>query len=182
MYFEAKGKVNTEKTISLAVARGKELGVNYYIVASNTGETAFKLAGTGVKTVCVTHQNGFRQPGDQEMAPEDRKKLEEMGVSVLTATHLFGGIDRALESRFGGWHPAGIAAYTLKLFGQGVKVAVEVAIMALDAGLIPYGKDVVAIGGSGSGADAAIVIRPAHAKNFFETEIKEIICKPRNIK
>lgn len=182
MYFDAKGKMNTEQTIALAVARGKELGINYYVVASNTGETAFQLAKTGVKTVCVTHHTGFRKPGDQEMAPEDRQKLQEMGVSVLTTTHLFGGIDRALENRFGGWHPAGIVAYTLKLFGQGVKVAVEVAVMALDAGLIPYGEDVVAIGGSGRGADAAIVIRPAHAKNFFDTEIKEIICKPRNIK
>ncbi|NLZ38638.1 MAG: hypothetical protein GX893_03415, partial [Firmicutes bacterium] len=62
--------------------------------------------------------------------------------------------------------------------GQGVKVSVEIAVMALDAGLIPYGEDIIAIGGSGRGADTAIVVQPAHAKDFFAGKIREIICKP----
>ena len=36
----------------------------------------------------------------------------------------------------------------------------------------------VAIAGTGSGADAAIVVRPAHSRQFFDTRVKEIICKP----
>lgn len=44
-----------------------------------------------------------------------------------------------------------IIANTLRMFGQGVKVCVEVATMALDAGLIPYGEDVIAAGVSGVG-------------------------------
>jgi len=51
--------------------------------------------------------------------------------------------------------------------------------MALDAGLIPHGEDIVAIAGTGSGADTAIVIRPAHSRQFFETQVREIITKPR---
>jgi len=69
-------------------------------------------------------------------------------------------------------------ANTLKFFGQGVKVSVEIAVMALDAGLIPYGEDIIAIGGTGRGADTAVVIRPAHAANIFDTYIAEVICKP----
>jgi len=40
-------------------------------------------------------------------------------------------------------------------------VCVEIAGMALDAGLVPYGKEIIAVAGSGTGADTAIVITPA---------------------
>ncbi|TCO54541.1 hypothetical protein EV203_1502 [Caldanaerobacter subterraneus] len=71
-----------------------------------------------------------------------------------------------------------IMANTLGMFGQGVKVCVEVATMALDAGLIPYGEDVIAAGVSGVGADTAIIIRPSYAASIFDTWISEILCKP----
>jgi hypothetical protein len=51
--------------------------------------------------------------------------------------------------------------------------------MALDAGLIPFGKEIVAIAGTSSGADAALILIPAHSAYFFDTKIKEIICMPR---
>lgn len=70
-------------------------------------------------------------------------------------------------------------ADTLRLFGQGIKVAVEVAVMAADAGVLS-GGDIISIGGSGHGADAALVLKPAHQNNFFDMRIREIICKPRN--
>ena len=53
--------------------------------------------------------------------------------------------------------------------------------MALDTGLIPYGEDIIAIGGSTRGADTAVIMRPAHANNVLDTKINEIICKPYNI-
>jgi hypothetical protein len=58
-------------------------------------------------------------------------------------------------------------------------VAVEVAIMAADAGALS-GSDIVSIGGSGSGADAALILKPAHQNNFFDMRIREVICKPRS--
>lgn len=182
MLFEKKGDHNTEQTLTLAVKRGRELGLRYFVVASNTGKTAEKLISFGVDVTCVTHHTGFVRPGFQEMEQDVVQRLRAAGVRLLTATHLFGGIDRAVENKFGGSSPASLVAHTLRMFGQGTKVCVEIAVMALDAGLIPYGEDVVAIGGSGRGADTALVIRPAHAKEFFETEIREIICKPRLVR
>jgi len=58
-------------------------------------------------------------------------------------------------------------------------VAVEVAVMAADAGALA-GGDVVAVGGSSKGADAALVIAPAHAASFFDLRIREVVCKPRD--
>jgi hypothetical protein len=66
------------------------------------------------------------------------------------------------------------------LFGQGIKVCVEVTIMAADAGLIPMDSEIIAIGGTAWGADAAVVLEPAHMTNFFDLKIKEIIAMPRS--
>jgi hypothetical protein len=35
------------------------------------------------------------------------------------------------------------------------------------------------MGGTGKGADTAVVMSPAHASAIFETRIHEILCKPR---
>ena len=41
-----------------------------------------------------------------------------------------------------------------------------------------YGTRIVAVGGTGSGADTAAVIMPAHASNVFDLKVEEILCKP----
>jgi hypothetical protein len=120
-------------------------------------------------------------PGEDEMPPQVRQKLAERGARLLTTTHLLAGVDRAVRNKFGGLYPAEIIAQSLRMLGQGVKVCVEIACMALDAGLIPYGQEVVAVAGSATGADTAVVIVPAHSNQFFDTKVKEIICKPREI-
>lgn len=182
MFWEKAGAENTESTLRLALNKGQELGINTFVVASCSGETAQKLVSLSEKAniICVTHQVGFQSPGVDEMESETRELLQSQNVAVLTTTHLFAGVDRALRFQFKGVYPAEIMAQTLRIFGQGVKVAVEIACMSLDAGLVPYGQDIISIGGSAEGADAALVIRPAHSAHFFETQVKEIICMPRN--
>lgn len=179
MYFPEPGKQNTEATISLALKRGEELKIKDYVFASSTGYTARLISEhKGLNLVCVAYQYGSKEPGRNLMPDGVRQELSAKGVKVLTATHLFRGLDRALSQEFGGSYPPEVVAHTLRMFGQGVKVAVEIAVMALDAGLIPYGMDVISIGGTNRGADSALVLRPAHSQEFFKTRIKEIICKP----
>jgi uncharacterized protein len=178
MYFEKSGKSNTKETVELAVKAAKEKGINYIVVASNEGETAQLLKNCGLNIVVVTHANGFREPGTQEMIEKTRVELESYGFKVYTSTHVLSGAERSLSKKFGGISPVEIMAYTLRMFGQGVKVCVEISTMALDGGAIPYGEDIIAIGGTGRGADSAIILRPAHGANILETKIKEVICKP----
>lgn len=183
MYWKERGAVNTTVTIEAALKRAEELGINTIAVASNSGSTAEKLCkagqGKGLGITCVTHHVGFTGPGEDEMTVEMRAALEKKGVGLLTATHLLAGVDRALRNKFQGVYPSEIVASTLRMLGQGMKVCVEISVMALDAGLIPYGKEIIAIAGSGRGADSSCVIIPAHSNNFFDTVIKEIICMPR---
>jgi len=179
LFWADKGIEMTEATLELAVKRGRDLGIEDFVLASSTGYTAKLLVEKGVKPVCIRYHAGFREAGGQVMEEEVKAELESKGVPILTTTHLMGGIDRGLENKFGGCYPSGIVAHTLRMFGHGTKVALEIAVMALDAGLVPFGRGIISIGGSGRGADTALVVVPSHAKTFFEGKIKEIICKPR---
>lgn len=182
-YFKEKGFINTAKTLELAIKRADELSLAQIVIASSSGRTAEALAALGPaqEIVCVAQQAGFSEPGTLAISPQTRNNLEDRGVKVLIATHGFAGIDRALRLKFGGVYPAEIIASTLRMFGQGVKVAVEASFMAMDAGLIPYGKPLISIGGTEKGADTAVILLPAHSQNFFDTEIKEIICIPGGV-
>jgi hypothetical protein len=183
-YWEKPGKENTEATLDAALKRAKELGIRDFVVASCTGYTTKLLAHKGgdISIVSVAHQAGFREPGKCEMPKNVEKELIEKGIKVYTGTHFFGGLGRAIRFKFGGIEVDELAANTLRIFGHGTKVAIEIAIMALDAGLIPYDQEIISIGGTGQGADTAIVCLPRHGKEFFAFEVREIICKPRTRK
>ena len=178
MYFAKKGKQNTKKTLEIAIKEAKERNIEHVVVASNTGVTAMGLKGAANNVVCVSHVNGMLQNGVNELTSEDRQTLEDAGIRVLTTTHVLSGVERGISRSVGGMYPAEIMANTLRMFGAGVKVCVEVAIMALDAGLIPYGQPIIAIGGTGKGADTAVIFTPSHAQSVMETKIHEILCKP----
>ncbi|MCF8111797.1 MAG: hypothetical protein K9J85_09940 [Desulfobacteraceae bacterium] len=180
-HFDEPGRVNTQQTLELAYDRGRELGIEEVIVASSTGYTAYKAIEIfkGFKIIAVTYHCGFKQPFERSMKEDVRKDLEEEGIKVIEASHALSGVERSFAKKHGGTYPALIMADTLRLFGQGTKVGVEIAIMAADGGALS-GKDVIAIGGTGRGADTAIVIKPAHQSNIFDLRIREIICKPRN--
>jgi len=60
-----------------------------------------------------------------------------------------------------------------------MKVACEIACMATDAGLIKTGEKAISIGGTRSGADTAVVLKPSNTHAFFDVILNEIICKPR---
>jgi hypothetical protein len=46
------------------------------------------------------------------------------------------------------------------------------------AGLIPTDCDVICVGGTGRGADTAVVLRPAHMNRFFDLRVREVLFKP----
>lgn len=181
MYFNTTGKDNSEKVRDLVLSYAKENNIKNIVIASNTGFTMDLFLDTEFDLVCVTHQIGFKGPGQDEMSSEKREEYKKRGVKVLTTTHLMGGIERAALRKSGGDGIQSITAQTLRMFGQGTKVCVEIAVMALDAGMIPYGEDIIAVGGSGRGADTAWVLKPEHSHKFYDTKIKRLICKPEGL-
>jgi hypothetical protein len=180
MYFDKPGQVNTDETLKSAAKRSKELGINEVVVASSSGETAYKAmkAFEGCRLTVVTYHCGFKEPFKNKMAESVRVELEDRGVRVIAGIHALSGLERSIAKKHSGSYPVLLIADTLRLFGQGTKVAVEVAVMAADAGALS-GEDIISIGGSSRGADAALVLKPAHQNNFFDLRVREIICKPK---
>ncbi|MDI6697822.1 MAG: pyruvate kinase alpha/beta domain-containing protein [Candidatus Saccharicenans sp.] len=180
LYFDEPGEINTEATLKRAAIRAGELNVRQVVVASASGQTALKAAEIfrDCRLVAVTHSTGFGRPDFQEMPEDVRRQLEQKGVKVLTCQHAFGGVNRAVRKRLGTYELDEIIAYTLRIFGEGMKVAIEVSLMAADAGLIQTGLPCVAIGGTEKGVDTAILLKPANAQNFFDLRVMEILARP----
>lgn len=177
--FEKPGDQNTIETLRLAVKTAKERGIRHLVVASNRGGTAKMLEDVdGLNVVIVTQHAGFSAPNTVAMQPEVRAELEGMGCKVLCTGHVLSGAERGLSRRFQGVSPVEVMAATLRMFSQGTKVAVEVATMAADAGLIPVGEPVIAVGGTGRGADSALILHAANSNAILDTKIQEILCKP----
>jgi uncharacterized protein len=180
-YFHRPGRRNTKALLEAAARRAAETGIRKVLVASGSGRTAFvarKVFPPEVRIIAVTHFTGFEKPNHQELAESDRRKLEALGVSVLTAQHAFGGVGRGIRKRLGTYQVDEIMAFTLRLFGQGTKVAVELVLMAADAGLVRTDEDVISIAGTEEGCDAALIVRPANSSSVFDLRVKEIIGKP----
>jgi hypothetical protein len=185
VYFEKPGgEENTKNTLALAKARADALGIKTVVVASTVGGTAVKAVAIfkGYKVVVVTHTSGFLGANTQEFTEENRKAVEKKGGIILTTTHAMGGIHRALSNTKPPPPSSAIGdvvANTLRMFGQGMKVACEIAAMAADAGLVRTDEEIVSIGGTGRGADTAVILQADYVHRFFNLKVKEIICKPR---
>ncbi|HID86325.1 MAG TPA: hypothetical protein EYP55_02975 [Anaerolineae bacterium] len=181
IYFEKEGRTNTERTLQIARQRAEELSIRQILVASTTGETGRRAAELfqGYDLVVVTPSTGFRKPNEQELTEENCEAILARGARILTCQHAFGGVGRAVRKKLGTYELEEIMAYTLRIFGEGMKVACEIALMAADAGLIRTDREAIAIAGTGRGADTAVVLQPANAQTFFDMRIKEILCKPR---
>ncbi len=183
-YFDRPGKENTEMTLKLALERAERKKIDHVVFASSTGYTARKIIemseGKSLKLVCVTYHTGFYEEGRSSLDPETEKFLIDNGVRIVRQSHILSGVERSISRRLGGVSRVEAIAEALRsLFGHGLKVCVEIAIMAADSGAIPI-EEVIAVGGTGRGADTAVVLRPAHMNSFFNLEIREIICMPRS--
>ncbi|HEX9907820.1 MAG TPA: pyruvate kinase alpha/beta domain-containing protein [Thermoplasmata archaeon] len=186
LYLDSPGKENTDRVIEAVIERLKRMDIRHVVVASDTGETGKKvldrLKGMKVEVVVVTSHYGFDKEGECAMSPEAENELRSAGAKLVRASHVLSGVERSISKKLGGASRVEMIAETLRaLFGQGLKVAVEITVMAADSGAIPCGPDVqvISIGGTESGADTACVVRPAHANSFFNFRVKEIIALPR---
>ena len=180
--------------LDLVKEKAMEKGIKHVIVASTRGETGVKAVehfkDTGINVVVVTHQIGPRGP---ELLQENEEKIKAHGGKIVTCTHAFGGVNSSLrrspkreqgQPRPQPFWPAyvpstgDLIANILRLFSQGMKVCFEITVMAADAGAVPIGEKVIAVGGQGRWADTAIELNTANSSSFFDLDVGEILAKP----
>lgn len=188
-YFTEPGPENLEDVVEAVEKRVDQAGIRYVVVASHSGKTALAFAERlkgKAEVVCVSAQPSRRDRGREwpTISPENRKRFEELGVVVLDR------FPYALESTVleeNMWNTPSadrVVVETLRMFGAGMKVAVQVVLTATSSGYIEPYQDVIGVGGTAKGADTAIVMKASYATRVFSEnpehrpEIREIITMP----
>lgn len=170
-YFDEPGPANTQDVINAVVERIQEGDIKAVVVASTSGSTGVKFAGAlknKVKLLAVSHE---------KMDPKFKEEITKLGGVAIDETHLplhRRGMDKVRN--------------TLYSLGQGFKVAVEVAMIAVDKGALHPYEDVIAVAGTDRGSDTAVVLRATSSKEIFDEDhnkrlaTKEIVAMPLNKK
>jgi hypothetical protein len=186
-YFDIPGARNTGDAARIAVERAGELGLKKIVVASSSGATAetfFEaMKGSGLQLVVVTHVVGFREPGVWEFSREIAERLRAEGVVIVTGTHVLSGLERAISRSpkiGGGSRTEAIAEALRRTIAIGLKVGVECVLIATDQGVLSPAEEVIAVGGTATGADTVCVIKPSHTASYFDLQVREIVAMPRN--
>ncbi|UCH37148.1 MAG: hypothetical protein JSV76_05525 [Candidatus Bathyarchaeota archaeon] len=177
VYFQKPGLVNTEMTLDLARKRANELGIRVVIVTSTHGLTAQKaldkFKNTGLQLIVVGTAPKF-------FSEDILRSLKNEGIPIIFAGEVEYSYPELMRN-------------ALKKISEGMKVCLEVGMVAADQGLIQEGEEVIVIAGTssrgfenGGGADTAIVLKARSSKTFTNIPVKaqrreilEIICKPR---
>jgi hypothetical protein len=182
-YFEKSGPENTTQCLEVVKKAISDFHYKHIVVASTTGSTgqmfAESLKDTGINIVVVTHSYGFKEPNKLELSSEREDKIRSAGAKILTGTMITHSLETALAKKFSGVYPTLLVAQSLRRFGEGTKVCCEIVMMAADAGLIPEGEEVIAVAGTGRGADTVAVLRATPSKRFLDLKVLEILAKPR---
>lgn len=183
LVFDEGGPQHTQATLAIALERAQALGIRQVVLASSHGDTARRahalMAPHGIRVCAVSLCHGWQHLG-WCMSAETRRELEDLGVVVVTGIHALGdGVGSAFSEKHGGRAIEEIVRDVLYRFSQGMKVAVECLLMAADAGFVQMDAEVIAIGGTSTGADTAIVCKPAYPRTMLDLEIREVLAKPR---
>ena len=164
-YFGAKGKENTEDLAGIVVNRIKEGGITAVAVATTSGGTALAFAEAvngSVPVFGVNFQNS-------DKLDSDIKEKAEAAGAVFMPDQPVAKYIREIP---------GHSPDSLRCFGQGMKVAVEVIMQAVEVGHIKCGDMVIGVGGTSRGADVAIVAKAAGGDNLSGLWVSEILAKP----
>ncbi|NVM57869.1 MAG: hypothetical protein HWN51_07105 [Desulfobacterales bacterium] len=181
-YFEKPGPQNTQACIDILYKLIDEEGYKDAVVASTSGESGAKAAralqGKDVNLVVVAHSVGFSGPNHDQFSDDAYEEITRLGGRVYKGTILTHSIETALAKEFSGTYPTILVANTLRRLGQGMKVCCEIVMEAVDGGLIPEGKEVVAVAGTAKGADTIAIIKSAASKRFLDLYVSQIVAKP----
>jgi len=188
-YFAEYGPQNTEAVIEAVVERLRDGDLSALVVASTSGRTALKFAqqiGPNlVRIICVSDPpQADSYPG---IAPENRELLETLGVLIVdrvpyaSTAYSWG----ASENVYGALDLRVLFFDAFRIVGgNGLKVAIEVGLMATDGGVVQPGERLITVGGTSEGADTAIVMKAAFSQNLMakdpskRPEVHEILAMP----
>ncbi len=188
-YFSDYGEQNTDAVINCVRRRLHEGDLSTALVATSTGKTAVAFARAlrtqpGLRLIAVGNPPGSTY---ERISADNRRILSDLGVTIIDyapygCTSLQGD---AHKNMYGALDLLVVVADVWRMMGgQGLKVAMEIGLMATNVGVLAPGEKVVAVGGTAAGADTAIVMKTALSLDIFSAEpdrrpdLLEFICTP----
>ena len=184
-YFEKGGPQNSERALEIAKKYADQFNIKDIVIASTTGTTAEKAAEIfnlkDYNIMIVTHAYYFVNSTTRQEFPEEKlNSLKELGFKFHIGTHSMSGIERGIRLKKEAWQFVDLLAKMIGYhFSQGVKVCIEISATICDAGLIPdLERDIIAVGGTGRGADTVCLIKPAPTSDFKNLRVKAVLAKP----
>ncbi|WP_455369514.1 hypothetical protein [[Eubacterium] cellulosolvens] len=189
IYFESPGFQNTDSVIDVTKERLRMKDVVAVIVPMTTGRTLEKfLNKLGKETKIISISEDEVMKACKRISYPDKGTLgklvrNRLGESSENNVNLRRDIfDITFLPLCGdSWK---LIAETLYVFGQGMKVAIEIAVAAVEIGKIGSSTKVISVGGTGEGADTAVVLRTSTQKKSFagkheeRLSIQEILAMP----
>lgn len=171
VYFDKGGPEHTQATLQAAKERAVNLEPKAVVVTSTSGKTALEASriftGTGIRIIAAPFQKHLWEkysPLDSKPAAECR----ELGVEFLPDEPIVPLLDSERPDIVNAW----------RTVSQGFKVALQVASMCVDTGLLKPGDHVISVGGSGQGADTAIAVQTYGYTDVLKSNVTEIIAMP----
>ena len=182
--FNSPGKENTKETLELAKYNADLLNIKKIVIASTGGYTisqAISIFDPSIyKLIVVTHNYGFREGLEQEFQEKLRYELEKQGIKVITGVLAFSGVGSSLLRKYQQYDSTTMFASLIStVMCQGIKVVMEIVLMACDAGAVDVGEDVISVGGTGRGADTCCLIKSTSTRLFEKLRIKTFLVKPQ---
>jgi uncharacterized protein len=189
LYFPEYGEQNSGAVIDCVGRRLDEGDISTLVVATSTGKTALDFAATlgkrlGLRLIAVGNPPGSTY---ERITPDNRQKLALAGATVVDyapygCASLTGD---AHKNVYGALDLLAVVADVWRMMGgQGLKVAMEVGLMATNVGVLQRAERIIGVGGTASGADTAIVMKTALSLDIFSEdpalrpELIELLCTP----
>ncbi len=170
VYFKTPGQQNTEELARIVAERVQQGDIEAIAVATSSGSSALTIARAMPKGTAIYAINFQSAHWDRHSkpAPETRREAEELGVVFMPDQP----VAKYLKD------VAGHSPDSFRRMGQGMKVAVEVIMQAVEVGHISSGATAIGIGGTSRGSDVAIVARAAGPDELTRFWVSEILAKP----
>jgi uncharacterized protein len=200
-FFDEPGEKNTGHVINTITARVREGDIEAVVVASVSGKTAANIAENlksqrlETKTVCVSGPPTWKKDAPQYKFPlisnKERERLEALRVGIVDKT-----AEPFRSFTFRDWWekktlvvpPPESDLFWMTLIcvgGHGLRTAIEVVFMAVEAGAVLPGQLVVGAAGTNRGLDTAIVLKASRFDDAVgrypgkRLKVEEILAMPK---
>ncbi len=198
LYFVDEGKAHLNDTLDVSLKTAVDYGIEKLVIFTAQGEGIYlatkklkkkhnielkKRHGSNeIKLVGVSFPHGqtFADPNEPskqiqvEIDPQYQRAFTKAKIPIIRAHLPFDPIAARFRDHGMLGQDFSLIGNALTMFGGGMSLCVQAALMACDAGAVTWGEHVIAMT-----ADTSVLLQAAPTHRFLtDLVVREILCKP----